>query len=93
MLKGIKAIVAVSVFSWVLGSSHGRPLGTAAQAATAAGCDLHLTSFAGLSLSGWRGGDKTFTASYLPNTTQILVQVAPVAQDDHGHGVRPGASG
>ena len=76
MPKGLKALIAVSAFSLLLGGSHGRPLGTE-KAAAATGCDLYLRAFTGASLTGWLGGDKKFTGSYLAHTTQIKVEVTP----------------
>lgn len=75
MFKGLKACVLVIALSLVLGGSYLRL--AAGQAVASAGCDLSLKTFTGLSLTGWRGGEKRFTGSYLANVTQIKIQVSP----------------
>lgn len=41
----------------------------------AATCSIAVRSHVGLSLTGWRGGDKAFTGSYLANSTRVKIDV------------------
>ena len=77
MFKGLRTLVSVAVFCLVLGGSPSRPFGAAAPAEAVVNCTLSLTTFTGSSLTGWLGGVKKFTGSYLGFTTQLKVQVSP----------------